>query len=128
MIDNQVYDSILPEYGLTAQQLVMFHMCGLEPPTVSSLRSLFTSLDKDGGGELGPDEVYQALTSAGQKVTRHFFPFTPSSRQNVSSLNTNQVVKETECESWPSHEGLFRESASDTAWWGSNWATFEKRG
>ncbi len=68
MLDNQDYSSIIPEFGLTAQDLLLFQFCGLDPQSVSSLRSLFISLDKDGGGELGPDEVCQAMQSSGQKV------------------------------------------------------------
>ena len=68
MIDNQEYDSVLPEFGLTAQDLLVFNICGLDSHSVSSLRSLFISLDKDGGGELGPDEVFEALRASGQKV------------------------------------------------------------
>ena len=68
MIDNQDYSTLLPEFGLTAQDLLLFQFCGLDPQSVSRLRSLFISLDKDGGGELGPDEVYQAMQSSGQKV------------------------------------------------------------
>ena len=68
MIDNQEYDFVLPEFGLTAQDLLVFNICGLDSHSVSSLRSLFISLDKDGGGELGPDEVFEALRASGQKV------------------------------------------------------------
>ena len=68
MVENQEYDTILAEFGISAQDLFLFHICGLEPQSVASLRSLFISLDRDGGGELGPDEVFQALKSTGQKV------------------------------------------------------------
>ncbi len=43
------YDRIIPELGLTAENAMIFESLGVEQQTISTLRSLFTSLDKDGG-------------------------------------------------------------------------------
>ena len=43
------YDRIIPSLGLTSEKAIMFEALGVPQQTITTLRSLFTSLDKDGG-------------------------------------------------------------------------------
>jgi hypothetical protein len=43
------YDHLIPSMGLTCEKAMMFESLGVPQQTITALRSLFTSLDKDGG-------------------------------------------------------------------------------
>eukprot|EP00961_Rhodomonas_salina_P258369 3492151-Rhodomonas_salina.1 len=62
------YSEIIEEYGLTAEGILQFEVLGLPKEQIRKLRSLFLSLDKDGGGELSAVELYDALRAFGQNI------------------------------------------------------------
>ena len=63
------YAELNERYGLTGERVMRYELVGVGRDQVAQLRSLFLSLDEDGGGELGPLELYDALIKFGQKVT-----------------------------------------------------------
>jgi len=69
LITEGSYTEINELYGLTGERVMRFELVGVGRERVAQLRSLFISLDEDGGGELGPLELYEALVKFGQNVT-----------------------------------------------------------
>ena len=69
LVTEGSYTDRIELYGLTGERVMRYELVGVGREKVAQLRSLFISLDEDGGDELGPVELYEALIKFGQNVT-----------------------------------------------------------
>ena len=69
LITEGSYTDIIEQYGLPGERVMRYELVGVGREKIAQLRSLFISLDEDGGGELGPLELYEALIKFGQNVS-----------------------------------------------------------